>query len=264
MNGYDIIGDIHGHADLLRRLLEKLDYRLEDGSYRHESRQAIFVGDLIDRGPQIPETLRLARAMVEAGAAQCVLGNHEYNALRWAANLRAHSQKNFWQHQMTLKAFARDPDAWHSYLNWFRTWPVALDLPGLRVVHACWDAAALARLAGCAELNERALSDKKVDRLICAVVKGEDVPLPAGQFHVDAEGIPRPVIRKQWWLDGSYPADAPPVFFGHYWMPAHEKPQPVSHNAACLDYSVALGGPLVAYRWSGEPKVNGENFVRID
>lgn len=261
MNGYDIIGDIHGHARQLVALLEKLGYQRRNGHYRHDQRQAIFVGDLIDRGPQIPETLRLARTMVEDGAALCVLGNHEYNALRWAARLREHSEKNFWQHRVTLKAFADDPDAWRSYLNWFLTWPVVLDLPELRVVHACWDVGAVAKLGGCADLNERALSDNKLDHLVCALVKGEETPLPPGCFHVDAEGIRRPVIRKRWWLDGSYPAAAPPVFFGHNWMPPDEKPRTLAHNVACLDYSVALGGPLVAYRWSGESKLSAENFV---
>lgn len=264
MKGYDIIGDIHGHAAQLTALLEKMGYERRNGHYRHADRRAIFVGDLIDRGPQILETLRLARAMVEAGAALCVLGNHEYNALRWAASLRAHSPKNFGQHQVTLEAFARDPDIWRLYLNWFLTWPVALDLPGLRVVHACWDAGALAKLDGGAHLNERALSDKRLDALVCALVKGEDEVLPSGCFHVDADGNRRAVIRKRWWLDGSYPADAPPVFIGHYWMPPDETPRALARNVACLDYSVALGGPLVAYRWSGETKIHGDNFVTTE
>jgi len=48
---YDLIGDIHGHADALERLLTKLGYAPRRGCYRHPERQAIFLGDFIDRGP---------------------------------------------------------------------------------------------------------------------------------------------------------------------------------------------------------------------
>ena len=50
-DGYDIIGDIHGHADQLEALLSELGYRPSGGAHRHPHRQAVFVGDLIDRGP---------------------------------------------------------------------------------------------------------------------------------------------------------------------------------------------------------------------
>ena len=60
----------------------------------------------------------------------------------------------------------------------------------------------------------------------------------------------------------TYPIDAPPVFFGHYWL-EDDYPKIQSHNAVCLDYSVAKGGSLVAYRWSGESVLNENNFVFI-
>lgn len=66
---YDIIGDIHGHAEALRRLLQKMDYREDGGVFRHPDRQVIFVGDFIDRGPEQREVLRVARAMCEAARA---------------------------------------------------------------------------------------------------------------------------------------------------------------------------------------------------
>ena len=78
---YDIVGDIHGHADKLERLLRRLGYEERDGIYRHASRQLIFVGDFIDRGAEIRRTLQLVRAMVDAGTARAVMGNHEFNAL---------------------------------------------------------------------------------------------------------------------------------------------------------------------------------------
>ena len=78
---YDIVGDIHGYADKLQRLLRRLGYEERDGIYRHASRQLIFVGDFIDRGPEIRRTLQIARAMIDAGTARAVMGNHELNAL---------------------------------------------------------------------------------------------------------------------------------------------------------------------------------------
>jgi protein phosphatase len=89
---FDIIGDIHGCADELELLLDKLGYALEwmeaDGERRCRiepplGRRAIFVGDLVDRGPRTPDVLRIVHAMVESGAAFCVPGNHDVKFLRW-------------------------------------------------------------------------------------------------------------------------------------------------------------------------------------
>jgi hypothetical protein len=78
---YDVIGDVHGHADALRRLLVTLGYTESQGIFQHDTRKAIFVGDFVDRGPQQREVLRIARNMCEGGAANAVLGNHELNAI---------------------------------------------------------------------------------------------------------------------------------------------------------------------------------------
>ena len=81
--GYDIIGDIHGHNEKLEALLYKLGYRNTAGAWRHPERQAIFVGDFIDRGPSQVQTVNTVRRMVEAGVALAVMGNHELNAIAW-------------------------------------------------------------------------------------------------------------------------------------------------------------------------------------
>ena len=77
--GFDLIGDIHGYAIPLRRLLKKLGYREVHGVFRHDIRTVIFLGDFIDRGPEQREVLSIARGMCEAGSACAVLGNHEFN-----------------------------------------------------------------------------------------------------------------------------------------------------------------------------------------
>ena len=80
---FDIIGDVHGCFDELAELLGLLGYVLDDGAgARHpEGRRALFVGDLVNRGPATPDVLRLAMGMVAAGQAECVLGNHDQTLL---------------------------------------------------------------------------------------------------------------------------------------------------------------------------------------
>lgn len=82
--GYDIIGDVHGCAKTLAKLLELMGYQQRSGVYQHPKRQVIFVGDVVDRGPHIREAMAIAYDMVSAGHAQMVIGNHEYNVYCYA------------------------------------------------------------------------------------------------------------------------------------------------------------------------------------
>lgn len=80
---FDIIGDVHGCGDELDELLSTLGYTRGDGTWHHEAgRKAVFVGDLVDRGPRVPHVLRTAMEMVEAGTALAVPGNHDMKLLR--------------------------------------------------------------------------------------------------------------------------------------------------------------------------------------
>src|SRR5437762_9815 len=81
---FDIIGDVHGCCDELEELLGKLGYAAAAGSvWRHPGgRKAVFLGDLVDRGPRIPDVLKLVMAMVEAETAYCVPGNHDMKLVR--------------------------------------------------------------------------------------------------------------------------------------------------------------------------------------
>ena len=151
MNGYDIIGDVHGCADKLEGLLHALGYDERDGAYRHstfdEERQAIFVGDLIDRGDQQIKTLELVRAMVDAGSAQIVMGNHEFNAISFATPnpkisgefMRRHTDKNMKQHREFTDQIPTNTYVYAQWIEWFKTLPLWLDLDGIRVIHACWN-----------------------------------------------------------------------------------------------------------------------------
>lgn len=89
---FDIIGDVHGCFDELVDLLQRLGYSVEvqaegDTSSKYlvkapELRKAVFLGDLVDRGPKIPDVLRLVMSMVDADAALCVPGNHDIKLMR--------------------------------------------------------------------------------------------------------------------------------------------------------------------------------------
>lgn len=80
---FDIIGDVHGCFDELVLLLEKLGYTVTGTQVTPPpDRQAIFLGDLVDRGPKVPQVLRLVMGMVEAGTAFCVPGNHDVKLLK--------------------------------------------------------------------------------------------------------------------------------------------------------------------------------------
>lgn len=81
---FDIIGDVHGCYDELIQLFEKLGYEHDGSTWRHpEGRKAVFVGDLVDRGPKTPEVLKLVMGMSDAGTAYCVPGNHDIKLMRW-------------------------------------------------------------------------------------------------------------------------------------------------------------------------------------
>ena len=81
---FDIIGDVHGCCNELESLLQQLGYtRNGSESWGHPSgRKAIFVGDLVDRGPRIVDTLKTVMAMSLAGSALCVPGNHDIKLKR--------------------------------------------------------------------------------------------------------------------------------------------------------------------------------------
>ncbi|RZL70645.1 MAG: polynucleotide kinase-phosphatase, partial [Rhodococcus sp. (in: high G+C Gram-positive bacteria)] len=82
---FDIIGDVHGCRSELQTLLRELGWTLEPdggGAAHPEGRIAVFVGDLVDRGPDTPGVLRLVMGMVAAGTALCVSGNHEQKLAR--------------------------------------------------------------------------------------------------------------------------------------------------------------------------------------
>jgi hypothetical protein len=231
--GYDIIGDIHGYNEKLEALLNKLGYRKTAGVWRHPERQAIFVGDFIDRGPSQVQTVSTVRRMVEAGVALAVMGNHELNAIAWHTSddanpgeyLRPHhsakwGETNRNQHAAFLAEVEAKPALHAEIIDWFLTLPLWLDLPDLRVVHACWHGPFMAWLSpqlyeGCCltrdlmvpATNEPAHETDKdnatptVFKAVEALTKGIEIPLPAGRDFRDKYGIGRNRVRVRWWAE---------------------------------------------------------------
>lgn len=217
---HDIIGDIHGHADKLEALLQALGYQLRKGAWRHPTRKAIFVGDLIDRGPGQLRTLELVRAMIDAGSARVAMGNHEFNAIAWATpdpenegrHLRprhgAKGEKNRAQHEAFLAEIGADSAEHRAWTDWFLDLPLWIEEPGFRVVHACWSPRQVEALRPHLREGNRitpqlveAASRKGADLYdaIETVLKGPEVELPPGYSFIDKGGVERNAIRTRWW-----------------------------------------------------------------
>ncbi len=305
---HDIIGDIHGHADRLEVLLTELGYRHRGGAWRHPSRAAIFVGDFVDRGPGQLRTLELVRAMMDAGSARAVMGNHEFNAIAWATpdplrdghHLRSrHGEKgakNRHQHQAFLSEVGEDTDDHRQWVEWFLSLPIWIEEPDFRVVHACWSPRHVAALSptlseGRLTLETAEAASRKGSpayEAIETLLKGAEVELPSGHTFTDKDGHVRDAIRTKWWdptlttyrsayigppgvempdlpipFSETLPAPDRPAFIGHYWLDAREALSPLTDRVACVDYSVAKGGPLVAYRFDGESVLSAEKFVAV-
>jgi hypothetical protein len=301
----DIIGDIHGHADKLEELLLKLGYSKTNGAYSHQERKVLFVGDYIDRGPKIKETLQMVRAMVDSGNAIALMGNHEYNALCFhfqeadGGHLRKHLIKNIIQHYDTLKQFQNKQKEYEDYLEWFKTLPLFYETENLKAVHACWDNKNIEFLRRTL-VNDRLTDDliyqsvkkgTEINEAIDQTLKGKELIMPNGLSFTDKDGTRRREIRIKWWEDPAsmtyqsisvepienlpdlpidfselktsdfYSDNDKKVFFGHYWLKG--EPSLYKENICCLDYSVAKGGKLVAYRLNGETVLDSKNLTYV-
>lgn len=146
----DLIGDVHGEIEALERLLVRLGV---EGNTHTQQRRLVFVGDLVDRGPDSPAVVRRVRGLVEAGVAQVVVGNHEVNLLSGAEKEgngwwfgqddAAHVETPSGEQRFPFPSVSIDPAERASMEAWLATLPVALEREDLRVVHACWHGASV-------------------------------------------------------------------------------------------------------------------------
>lgn len=274
---YDIIGDIHGHADELVELLEKLGYTETGGRFCHPSRMAVFCGDFVDRGPQIPDVVQIAKSMVEHDSALAVMGNHEFNALAYSTRhpdkpdkfLRPHNTKNVSQHKATWEQF--QPARLNEALDWFATLPTSLELDGLRIVHACWNDAANQTIANAlpadgkmdAEFLRNATDPThEVFRAIECILKGPELPLPKGVTVTDKEGNIRKRIRIRWFEPAANQT------WASYSLP--RKPElaadPVPEDSPAVPYSSEAPPLFVGHFWLSDstPEPLTPNIACLD
>ena len=206
----DFIGDVHGELEALQRLLAHLGYR-PDGSHA-AGRHLVFLGDLVDRGPDSPAVALLVRELVANHHASCILGNHEMNAMlgkkrtynRWLGHHEGMSGP------LEQAPQASPPTRSAKILDFFRTLPVVLEHDALRVVHACWDDRAVevlrrsgpdADVVSCLRVADDALRRAELVGIgpLCqsqsqshsAVVVWPEIPA--------FEGASRRTVRTPWW-----------------------------------------------------------------
>ena len=215
--GFDVVGDVHGMGRALVDLLRHLGYDDSSGYFAHPIRTAVFVGDLVDRGPEQVLAVNTVRAMVEAGSAQMVLGNHELNAIHYVTRhrtedrfLRPHTDHNDRQHRVYVDSVGFGSDEHCDMIEWFRSLPMWLELEldgqKLRIVHAFWDPASMQTLGDDAYLNDEVIhlsarSGSPEYEAIEVLLKGPELRIEPPYF--DKDGNRRPKARFKWWKPGA-------------------------------------------------------------
>lgn len=255
----DIVGDVHGEIDALRALMVRLGYDPE-GRHR-QGRRLVFVGDLADRGPDSPAVVALVRGLLDSGRAQCAMGNHEFNAIRQDFGKPELSwlfdESPAFRHRDTVIDQKRAaPEERESILAFFRSLPIALERPDLRVVHAAWDDGMIARVRHETDILE---AFHRHTAWINAWLAGRDQLDPIDQKLIrqnrnppkwltsgpevrslapeEINGKLRYEMRVPWW---EWYGGTTLVVFGHYWrglLPGDDK----LHLFAGYDRSELLG-----------------------
>ncbi|AOW93931.1 polynucleotide kinase-phosphatase [Rhodococcus sp. WMMA185] len=218
---FDIIGDVHGCRSELETLLLELGWTIDPdggGAHHPEGRTAVFVGDLVDRGPDTPGVLRLVMGMVAAGTALCVSGNHEQKLAR-----ALHGRNVTVAHglEQSLEQLAAESDDFrreaHAFIDGLISHYV-LDGGNLVVAHA-----------GLKEAYHGRASARVRSFALYGDTAGE----------TDEYGLP---VRYPWARE--YRGRAM-VVYGHTPVPEAEW----INNTICLDTGVVFGGKLTALRY---------------
>ena len=216
---FDIIGDVHGCGAELVTLLDRLGYDTAAEPISHpQGRRAVFVGDLVDRGPAVAEVLDIAMSMTAAGSALCVAGNHEVKLLRALAGRRVKVRHGLAESLEQLEQRGVE----------FRE-RVAQFIDGL-ISHYVLDGGRLVVAhAGLPERYHGRSSGRVRELALYGDTDGE----------TDEFGLP---VRYPWAQD--YRGDAA-VVYGHTPVPDAEW----VNNTICVDTGAVFGGRLTALRW---------------
>lgn len=281
---YDLIGDVHGCARALERLLALLGYSKRAGVWQHPERQAVFLGDLIDRGPQIRETLLIVHAMVDAGFAHCIMGNHEYYDLDWdtpvqqageQTHVRAHNKRHARLQRETHEQFAEHPYDWQDFNQWFLDLPLFIDAQRFRAVHACWDD----RLINTVRtrfpdgridrqfVEQSAISGSLADQTFNRLLRGVNLPLPYGMSQLSQDGYRRSSFRTKFWHQGQASLTYGDVVFQPDALPEHiaQKPLPAQYLRHINAYDDEQPMLFVGHYWrQGLPSLIRPNLACLD
>lgn len=214
MNMYDIIGDVHGYASVLKKLLIQIGYTKTENGFSHTSRKAVFVGDFVNRGPEIRKTIRIIRKMVENGNALAIIGNHEINAITYYIKdkdglpLIKSPGKNFLSLYKTINEFSEFAEEWKSHRKWMCELPLYLDLGEIRIVHACWSESAIETIKSAeSEGKSRDSIFRKVykkpkspvSKSVQILTKGLDFKMPGDLKIINNKGVSPQSFRMRWW-----------------------------------------------------------------
>jgi hypothetical protein len=216
-NTIDFIGDVHGFAKPLKQLLNQLGYQKTQHGWTHKFARLVFLGDLIDRGPDQKETVDLVRSLCESGLATCLSGNHEFNAIGFVTPrpdkpdhmVRSHTDNHIAQHAAFLEAYANDRAGYEETLAWFRTLPIWFESDQVRAVHACWHPASQRILAPYLDAAHRPRSldffqatgipESPAWEAREVTLNGLEARLPQAASFQDYYGVTRRKIRVNWW-----------------------------------------------------------------
>lgn len=300
---FDIVGDIHGHSDILVQLLQKLNHldNNENVIDNPHGRKLIFCGDLINRGPDTPKVLAIVKSLHDKGYAEVIPGNHEFFSLFY----HLYGKEEFIQPYISKKAIAffehtmiqfrgKEKD-WSMYMDWFMGFPMFIENNSLRVIHALWDDSYIQYLKenlkniSVGEVIKQIAENKNLDLLYKTnkLLRGREI-----KFEKEEQkqlGLYYQKMRTKWWLqDGEYN-------FAEYFLNIPEKskqflkgygtkhelrhagdlplffghysiettPYLTSPQFCCLDFGVANGGPLIAYQFDGKTVLSKEKLIAI-
>ena len=221
---FDLIGDVHGCRDEVEALLGELGYRYAtteagQATFRHpQGRKAVFVGDLVDRGPDSPAVLRIVMSMVEAGAALCVPGNHDVKLMRFLRGKKVNPTHGLAE---TIAQLERETAEFKNKAADF--------IDGLVSHYVLDDGKLVVAHAGMKESMQGRGSGKVREFALYGETTGE----------TDEFGLP---VRYNW--ASEYRGSAM-VVYGHTPVPEAEW----LNNTICLDTGCVFGGKLTALRY---------------
>lgn len=281
---YDVIGDVHGCAYTLEKLLDQLGYRIQRGVWQHPQRQVLFLGDIVDRGPNIRRALHIVYNMVQAGFAHCIMGNHEFYALAWhtlapagssTIFVREHSARHQRLIQETHEQFLAYPKEWQQFIAWFADMPLFMEHERCRLVHAYWDQELINTLryrfpngrVDLAFFQQAAIPKSFARQVFNRLLRGINLPLPQGVSLTSEDGYTRGSFRSKFWQEEQPPQTYGDVVFQPDALPESvaQLPLPARYKEFLASYDKTQPILFVGHYWrQGKPSALTANVACLD